>query len=104
MIRDCDRAPDSAAPASRAPQRWLVAALAVALFDEKGFSPANLGVQALGTFSIAATTFVASGICFKLIDATLGIRATDREQEDGLDFAEHSANAYADFQITARSN
>jgi len=78
--------------------------LAVALFDETGFKLANLKVQAIGTFSIAAASFVGTWALLKLVDAVLGLRATDREQEDGLDFAEHSANAYADFQITARNS
>ena len=61
------------------------------------------GVQALGTFSITLTSF---GICFgifKLVDLIVGLRATDTEQIDGLDFAEHAANAYPDFQTTEQA-
>lgn len=71
--------------------------LAVALFNEKGFSPSSLGVQALGVASITFFAFTLSFISFKLINATMGLRATDDEQDLGLDFSEHSASAYADF-------
>ena len=74
--------------------------LSVALFDEKGFDVHRLGVQALGTFSISGSAFVICFCMFKVISATIGLRATDREQQDGLDFAQHSANAYPDFHTT----
>lgn len=71
--------------------------LCVALFDEKGFSPVRLGIQALGTICISATSFVLCYLVFRVVHATVGLRASDEEQTDGLDFAEHSANAYPDF-------
>jgi len=74
--------------------------LSVALFDEKGFEAHKLGVQALGTFSITLTSFVLCFIIFKTVDLIVGLRAAENEQIDGLDFSEHSANAYPDFQTT----
>lgn len=74
--------------------------LAVALFDEDGFTAQSLGIQALGTFAITGTAFVLCLIVFKTADLVVGLRASDREQIDGLDFSEHSANAYPDFQTT----
>ncbi|MCP5558671.1 MAG: ammonium transporter [Verrucomicrobiaceae bacterium] len=77
--------------------------LAVALFDEKGFNAHDLGVQALGTAAISGTAF---GIClgiFKMVDLVVGLRATKEEQLDGLDFSEHSANAYPDFSTTEQA-
>lgn len=71
--------------------------LAVALFNEAGFSPKALGIQALGGTAIIGSSFIASFAVFKIIQATMGIRATDDEQDLGLDFTEHSATAYADF-------
>jgi len=71
--------------------------LAVALFNEKGFSPESLAVQALGVASITAFSFTLSFIAFKLIDVTVGLRASNDEQDLGLDFTEHSGTAYADF-------
>ena len=71
--------------------------LCVALFNENGFSINLLGVQALGAFLIPTVSFIASYSVFKFADAVVGMRATEEEQEDGLDAAEHSANAYPDF-------
>jgi Amt family ammonium transporter len=77
--------------------------LAVALFDENGFKAEQLGIQALGTFAITGTSFVLCFVIFKVVDRLVGLRASDTEQIDGLDFSEHSANAYADFQTTDQS-
>jgi Amt family ammonium transporter len=77
--------------------------MSVALFDDKGFDIGRLGVQALGTVSIAAYGFVAGFVVFKIIDATVGLRASEEEQLDGLDFSEHAVNAYPDFQTSERA-
>ncbi len=74
--------------------------LCVALFDEKGFDIGRLGVQALGTVCISGTSFILCFGLFKAINLVVPLRATDDEQTDGLDFAEHSANAYPDFQTS----
>jgi Amt family ammonium transporter len=77
--------------------------LSVALFNQDGFDAQKLGVQALGTFSITLTSFVICFAIFKVVDLVIGLRATEHEQIDGLDFAEHSANAYPDFQTTEQA-
>ena len=77
--------------------------LSVALFNQDGFDAHKLGVQALGTFSVTLTAFVICFSIFKLVDKLVGLRATDNEQIDGLDFAEHAANAYPDFQTTEQA-
>lgn len=77
--------------------------LSVALFHEKGFDPKVLGVQALGTFSVTLTAFVVCFTIFKLVDLLIGLRASETEQVDGLDFAEHAANAYPDFHTTEQA-
>ena len=41
-------------------------------------------------------------IVFKLIDLTIGMRASDEEQEIGLDVTEHSASGYPDFTNVAQ--
>ena len=41
--------------------------------------------------------FGTSFIVFKLIDLTIGMRASDEQQEIGLDVTEHSASGYPDF-------
>ncbi len=77
--------------------------LSVALFHENGFDPRMLGVQALGTLSISGSAFVVCFLIFKAVDMTIGLRASETEQVDGLDFAEHAANAYPDFQTTEQA-
>lgn len=77
--------------------------LSVALFDDQGFKVEKLGVQALGTFSITLTAFVICYGIFKTVDMVIGLRASDTEQLDGLDFSEHAANAYPDFQTTEQA-
>lgn len=77
--------------------------LSVALFHEAGFDPKLLGVQALGTFSITAAAFVLCYAIFKTVDLLIGLRASETEQIDGLDFSEHAANAYPDFQTTEQA-
>ncbi|MBK1790505.1 ammonium transporter [Persicirhabdus sediminis] len=72
--------------------------LSVALFNEAGFAGKQLGVQALGAFSTSIAAFVAAFIGFKIIHATIGLRASEEEEEDGLDFSEHASNAYPDFR------
>lgn len=70
--------------------------LCVALFHETS-GGASFGTQALGTFTFAGAAFAICYAIFFLIDKTIGMRADAREQEDGLDFAEHSATAYPNF-------
>jgi len=72
-------------------------------FDQAGFDAHQFGVQTLGTFSIALTAFVICFGIFKLVDLLVGLRASDTEQIDGLDFAKHAANAYPDFHTTEQA-
>jgi Amt family ammonium transporter len=71
--------------------------LCVALFNEAGFSPKQLGVQALGTVAITVSCFIVAYISFQIIDKVMGLRASEDEQDLGLDFTEHSGAAYPDF-------
>lgn len=74
--------------------------IAVALFHDEGFKIERLGVQALGTLAISLTSFVLCFAIFKVIDLTIGLRASETQQIDGLDFSEHAASAYPDFQTS----
>ncbi|MDF1741611.1 MAG: ammonium transporter [Verrucomicrobiales bacterium] len=74
--------------------------LCVALFHEEGFSMDRLGIQVFGTLSICVGAFAVAYVLFKVIDTFIGLRVSDEEQEDGLDFSEHSANAYPDFETS----
>ncbi|MCX7869662.1 MAG: hypothetical protein N2322_06895, partial [Terrimicrobiaceae bacterium] len=62
-----------------------------------------LGVQALGALCVTGSAFLASLAAFRVIDAVIGLRAADEEQDLGLDFTEHSASAYADFLTTEQT-
>lgn len=77
--------------------------LSVALFNEKGFKLESLGVQALGTFSVSIYAFVVCLAFFSIIKLFVPLRATEEEQINGLDFTEHAANAYPDFQTTEQA-
>jgi Amt family ammonium transporter len=67
------------------------------LFYGKGAG--QLGIQALGTFSVAAFVMVSMGIVFALIKATVGLRVSKHEEMRGLDIGEHGLEAYAGFQV-----
>jgi ammonium transporter, Amt family len=71
-------------------------AVGLGLFYGGGFT--FLGKQILGVLSVGAYTAVAALIIFKIIDKTVGLRVSEKEEEDGLDVHEHGTGAYADFQ------
>jgi Amt family ammonium transporter len=64
-----------------------------------GTSAKIIGVQILGICAAFFWAFGGSFIVFKLIDKTIGLRVSPEEETEGLDFGEHGANAYPDFQI-----
>jgi Amt family ammonium transporter len=53
--------------------------------------------QIIGILAIAGFSFIASFIAIKAINAFMPIRATDEEQEAGLDYAEIGVEAYPEF-------
>ena len=57
----------------------------------------NIGAQVTGALVVPACAFGIAMVIFKIIDMTIGLRAGEEAQEQGLDFAEHSATAYPDF-------
>jgi Amt family ammonium transporter len=58
----------------------------------------TVGLQILGTLTYALFAFVASFVLASLVKATLGIRVSAEEEDEGLDVGEHGQPAYADFQ------
>jgi ammonium transporter, Amt family len=58
-----------------------------------------IGVQLTGIVSVGLYTAIAAFIIFKVIDLTVGLRVSEQEEIDGLDFHEHGASAYADFKF-----
>lgn len=62
------------------------------LFYGGGFS--LLGVQAIGVAAVGAWAFGMSWILFKVLKATVGLRVSEKEEQDGLDIHEHGQSAY----------
>jgi len=69
------------------------------LFYGGGF--ACLGVQALGVAVVAAYVLVVMFVIFTVIKKTIGLRVSEKEEIDGLDYHEHGlTSAYAGFAIS----
>ena len=61
-----------------------------------------LAVQCLGVVSVILWVVVTMTIVFNVIDKTIGLRVTEREEIEGLDSTEHGlVSAYADFMVPA---
>lgn len=58
-----------------------------------------LGVQCIGLASVVAYVAIMAIIIFKLIDKTIGLRVSEKEEIDGLDLHEHGMSAYANFRL-----
>ncbi len=54
----------------------------------------QLGVQAIGVLATFVFVFVLSYVVFALIKATVGLRVTDEEEQEGLDIVEHGMYGY----------
>jgi Amt family ammonium transporter len=67
------------------------------LFNGGGFK--LLSVQAMGSLSVIAFTFVASLIFWAVIKVAMGLRVSQEEEITGLDMGEHGMEAYAGFQL-----
>jgi Amt family ammonium transporter len=70
----------------------------VGLFYGGGFK--QLGLQLTGVISVALWTLVTITITFLVIRKLVGLRASEKEEVEGLDLHEHNLpSAYADFPI-----
>lgn len=58
----------------------------------------QLGVQALGLVAIGALALVLAIVTWWVMGKTVGLRASEADEFDGLDLAEHDIGAYPDFQ------
>ncbi len=84
--------------------------LAVGLFADKAYGGVDglfygggfkvLGSQAIGVVAAFAFAFVVGFIMFKIIDKTIGLRVSKKEEIEGLDIHEHGSDAYSNFRIT----
>ncbi len=57
-------------------------------------NPAQLGLQAVAVAATIGFAFVGSVILYKVVDAMVGLRVIDQDEEGGLDLSEHGENAY----------
>ena len=70
--------------------------LAAYFFQVEG-SGVELGVQIKGIVLVAIAAFAFSAVVFGVLKVIMGVRVSDEEEEEGLDKAEHGAEAYPDF-------
>jgi Amt family ammonium transporter len=75
--------------------------LAAGIFNIGGTSAKIIGVQLLGIGAAFIWAFGMGWIMFKLIEKVVGIRVSPEEEMEGLDYGEHGARAYPDFQIVS---
>jgi ammonium transporter, Amt family len=62
----------------------------------------QLGKQAVGAFSVMGYSFVASWILAKIVDVTIGFRASEDDETSGVDMVFHAESAY-DFSAVGGS-
>lgn len=58
-----------------------------------------IGVQFIGLLAVVSYVAIAAIIIFKVIDKTVGLRVSEKEEVDGLDLHEHGMSAYANFRF-----
>ncbi len=73
--------------------------LAAGLFDTAGLSGKVIGVQLLGIGAAFLWVFPTAYLLFKVIHATIGLRVSAEEEQDGLDVGEHGLEAYPNFSL-----
>ena len=76
--------------------------IAAGIFNIGGTTTKIIGVQLLGVGACFVWAFGAGLVIFKLIDMTIGLRVSPEEEAEGLDYGEHGASAYPDFQVATR--
>ena len=59
----------------------------------------SFGAQALGVMAVGIFSLVCAALFFGIIQATMGLRVTEKEELGGLDIGEHGMEAYGGFQI-----
>ena len=78
----------------------LTGVFCAAQFGGVGFGEGNASIgdqmlaQAIGVFATITYTFVMSCITLILLDATMGLRVTAKQEEEGLDLALHNERGY----------
>ncbi len=69
------------------------------VFAGGGF--ALLGAQVIGVLAVFVWCLVTGFILFYGIKAVTGLRVTEEEEQAGLDYEEHGASAYPDFNVSS---
>ena len=59
----------------------------------------QLGIQAIGVAVCFLWSFFMSYFIFLLIKYTVGLRVSELDEMEGLDYSEHGGSAYPDFTI-----
>jgi len=75
--------------------------LAAGIFAIEGTSLKIVGVQLLGMAACFLWAFLTGLVLFKLLSVTVGLRVSPEEEMEGLDYGEHAASAYPDFQVAS---
>ncbi|MGN0482704.1 MAG: ammonium transporter [Lachnospiraceae bacterium] len=57
------------------------------------------GIQILGVVAVGAYTALMAFIIFTVLNKTIGLRASEQDEIEGLDVTEHGTSAYADFSL-----
>jgi Amt family ammonium transporter len=76
-----------------------VAGPANGLFFGGGFGP--FMTQLIGVVACGVYTFGIGMLAWVIIKATMGIRVSPEEEQEGLDYGEHGNTAYPDFQLVS---
>ena len=54
-----------------------------------------MGIQIVGVLAVLAFVAAATAVIMKVIDVTMGLRPTSRDETTGLDLADHREVAYS---------
>ena len=57
-------------------------------------NPGQLVIQAIGALTTIVYSFVLTYVLLKVVDATMGLRASEEEEVMGLDLSQHGERAY----------
>ncbi|MFN2339974.1 MAG: ammonium transporter [Halanaerobium sp.] len=59
--------------------------------------------QIIGVVTVFVWAFGLGFILFKVIDAVIGLRVSEEDEIEGLDFSEHGAESYPDFMVNVKA-
>ncbi|MCI5158785.1 MAG: ammonium transporter, partial [Candidatus Electrothrix sp. AUS1_2] len=71
--------------------------LAAGIFNMEGMTAKIVTTQLIGIGSAFIWSFGCAFILFTVLKKTIGLRVTEEEEVEGLDYGEHGSHAYADF-------